>query len=142
MNRQIFAFMMRESRSSFFFTIWQRDPGLNRMHWPAFPSSSLEALRMSDSAASDHPVHLARAYCLLHTNRVAVDDFSGKQISHCRETDMRMWKYVSFTRQTFRQIDGAQVVEENEWPDHAPLRCRQKPPHLEGANVADSLLKY
>jgi hypothetical protein len=112
------------------------------MHWSTFPTSLLEALRMGNAAAGDHPVHFARPYCLLHADGVSVDDFSGKQISHRREADMRMWQYVSFTGQTFGKIDGTHVVEKDERSDHAPLRRRQKPPHLEAADMADSLIKY
>src|SRR5262249_42503527 len=116
--------MMRKRRSSFFFAIWQRDPRLDRMHWSTFASSSLKALRVSDAAAGDHPIHLTRPDRLLHPDGVAAD--------------MRMWKYVSFTRQTFWQIDRAHMIEKNKRPDHAPLRCRQQPPDLEAADVADS----
>ena len=53
---------------------------------------------------------------------------------------MRMWKYVSFTRQTLGQINRPQMVEKDEWPDHASFSSGQKPSHFEAANVADSLI--
>src|SRR6266446_10044167 len=83
MNREIISFMMRKCGSGFFLTVRKRYTRLDRMNWSSFAPRSLEALRMGDSTAGDHPVHLARPYCLLHTNRVTVHDFTREQISHC-----------------------------------------------------------
>src|SRR6266540_2914158 len=81
MNREIISLVMRKCGSGFFLTVRKRYPRLDRMNWSSFAARLLEALRMCDSAAGDHPVHLARPYCLLHTNRVAVHDFTREQIS-------------------------------------------------------------
>src|ERR1700752_3815703 len=83
MNRAIISFVMRKCGSGFFLTVRKRYPRLDRMNWSTFTPRALKALGMGDSAAGDHPVHLARPYCLLHTNRIAMHDFTREQVSHC-----------------------------------------------------------
>src|SRR6185295_8954250 len=102
MNRKILSLMMRKCRSGFFLTIRKRYPRLDRMNRSTFTSSLLEALRVSDPAAGDHPIHLARSDCLLNTNGVAVHDLTREQIGHGREADMRMWQHIRTTRKALR----------------------------------------
>src|SRR5215813_4417522 len=110
------------------------------MHRSALTPCSLEALRMRDSAARGHPVHLAGPNHLLDPDRVAVHDLPGEHIRHGRETYVRVRSHIGVARQTFRQLDGAQVVEEYEGPHHVVVRMGQYAAHLESSETAPSLI--
>src|SRR5215472_15797308 len=110
------------------------------MHRTALTPCSLEAFRMRDPAARGHPVHLAGANHLLDSDRIAVHDLPGKHVRHGRETYVRVRSHIGVSRQAFRQLDGAQVVEEYEGTHHVVVRMRQHATHLESSETAPSLI--
>src|SRR5262249_1689600 len=60
-------------------------------------------------------------------------DLAFEQISHGCEPDMRMGPHIdALAGMEFR---GAEMIEENEWPDHAPPGVRQRPADGEMADI-------
>jgi hypothetical protein len=121
---------------------WQRDPGLDGVQVTSFTARTLEALGMRDAATGDHPVHLSWLDGLLGSRRIPVHDLPGEEIGDSREPDMRMGANIGFARQTFGQVDGPHVVEENERSDHAALGKRQDPPDFEAAEVTPPFVDH
>src|SRR5215469_14826082 len=110
------------------------------MHRPAFAARALKALRVRDAAARGHPVHLTGTNGLLHGGRVAVHDLAGKQVRDRCKSDVRMRPHVRGTRQSLRQLNRTQVIEEYEGPHHVALRVRQYPSDLEVAEIPAPLV--
>ena len=106
---------------------------------PPSRARALEALRMRDAAARRHPVHLAGPDRLLGADAVAMHDLAVEQIGDGRQPDVRMRPHVDRARNARREIDRTHVIEEDERPDHAPLRERQHASDLEAAEVAAPL---
>src|SRR5262249_38906104 len=96
--------------------------------------------RVRDAAARGHPVHLAGTDGLLHSGGVAVHDLAGKQVGDRGKSDVRMRPHVCGARQSLRQLDRTQMIEEYEGAHHVALRVRQHPPALEVAEIAAPLV--
>src|SRR5215469_3755841 len=110
------------------------------MHRPAFAARALEALRVRDAAARGHPVHLTGTNGLLHAGRVAVHDLAGKQVGDRGKSDVRMRSNIRCTRQSLRQVNRTEMIEEYEGAHHPTLRVRQHSPDLEVAEIAAPLV--
>ena len=63
-------------------------------------------------------------------------DLALEQIGDGGKPDMRMRTHVGFARDFRRQVQRPHVVEENEGPDHPPLRERQDAPDFEQTDIA------
>src|SRR6185295_13015609 len=112
-----------------------RHPGLQAMQVVARGTQiRTGALRMHDPAARRHPVDVARTNGLHHAEAVAVLDLAFEQISHRGKTDMRVRTHVYPLPR--RKSDRPHVIEEDEWPDHAPAAIRQDAADLETTEVA------
>src|SRR5579871_2818289 len=138
-QRQITARVMREGRCGFLFAIRQRHPRLDGMYRSALASGPLEALGVCDTPPRGHPVDLGGTNRLLVVERVAVHDLACEQIGDGRQPDVRMWTHVGVTRKSLGEIDGPEVVEEDEGTDHVPCAMRQDSPDLEAAETLAAL---
>ncbi|CAH1673702.1 conserved hypothetical protein [Chelatococcus asaccharovorans] len=92
------------------------------------------ALRMGHAASGDHPVQRAGTDHLVGTRAVAVVEVSAIEIGDGAEADMRVGPNVDAL--TGQQFGRPRLVEEDEGPDHLPLRRRQGAPNLEAAKVS------
>src|SRR5258708_17335182 len=73
----------------------QRDPGLNAMHQAAAgPERWVGALRVHDSGARGHPVHLPGPDLLTKAQVVVVVDFAVEKVGDGRQADVRMRPHV------------------------------------------------
>src|ERR1043166_3296832 len=92
---------------------------------------------MNNAAACGHPIDLTRLDRLMRAQTVAVDKLTFQQISHCRQSDMRMRRNIDSSARS--KGHGSHVIEKDEWPfiflDHmgpvtlAPGRGVDVPPH-------------
>src|SRR3954464_9164737 len=88
---------------------------------------------MDDAPPRRHPVALARADRRRGAQAVAMHDLAVEQIGDRRKPDVRMRPHVDpLAGMEFRR---AEMVEENERPDHAPLGMRKRAAHREMADV-------
>ena len=85
-------------------------------------------------APGDHPVHRAGMDHLVGAEAVAVLELAAEEIGDGGEPDMRMRPHVDAL--AGQELRRPRLVEEDERPDHLPLRRRQRPAHLEAAEVA------
>ena len=89
------------------------------------------ALGMDDAAPGRHPVDFARADRSDGAETVAVHDLAVEQIGDGREPDMRMRPHVE--PGAGAEVRRPEIVEEDEGPDHARARRRQRAPHREAS---------
>ncbi len=89
---------------------------------------------MGDAAPGDHPVQRAGRDDLVGAGAVAVMEVALEQVGDRAEADMRMRPHVDAL--AGQQLGRPGLVEEDERPDHLPLRRRQGAPDLEAAKVA------
>ena len=122
--------------------VGQRDPGLDAVQRAAFGARLFEALRMRDAAAGDHPVHFLGLDRLDDADAVAVHDFAGEQVGDGGETDVRVRTHVDGPRKSGREMFRADVIEEDEGPDHVTSCERQYAPDFEATQVAAALFDY
>jgi hypothetical protein len=73
---------------------------------------------MGDARAGRHPIDLARPDRLDEAQAVAVQDFALEQLGQDRQAYMGMGPHIHAL--AHRKDGQAQLVEENERPDHAP----------------------
>ena len=139
-GRQVVTGVMRERRLGLFVFYRQRHPRLDAVHRAAFGARPLEALGMRDAAARGHPVHLAGADRLLGADAVAMHDLAFEQVGDGRQADVRMRPHIDGTRNPRLETNRAEVVEEDERPDHPPLGERQHASDFEAAKVAAALV--
>src|SRR5690606_2535689 len=99
----------------------KRDPGLDAVHVVTVRPRMLEALRMRDTAAGDHPVDITGDDRLLAPEAVAMHDLAVEQVRHRREADVWMWTHVGGAWEPAREIHRPHVVEKDERTDHATL---------------------
>src|SRR5262249_48070041 len=76
-----------------------------------------------------HPVDVARADRARRPEAVAVEDLALEEVRHRREVDVRMRAHVEAA--AGRERRRAEVVEEEEGTDGAPLARRQQAAHRE-----------
>ena len=125
---------MRESRGSFFILDWQRDPQLQAMQrLAAIPVVGRRALGMNDAAAGGHPIDGAGSDRHGAAEAVAMHDLAIEQICHRRQADMRMRPHVDAVANA--KDRRAEMIEENERPDHARARRWQSAPDLQAAEI-------
>jgi hypothetical protein len=89
---------------------------------------------MGDAAARGHPVDRAGPDRLQGAETVAMDDLAPDQVGHGGEPDVRVWPHVDAVPE--QELRGPHLIEEDERPDHLSARRRQRPAHLETAEVA------
>ena len=87
------------------------------------------ALGMDDAAAGRHPVDLAGADRNRGAERIAMHDLAVEQIADGGEPDMGMRPHVEAI--AVAEFSRSEMVEENEWSDHARTRRRQRPAYRE-----------
>jgi hypothetical protein len=63
-----------------------------------------------------------------------------EQVGDGGEADVRMRTHVGAAREVRLEFCGPDVVEKDEWPNHAPLRVRQNPANLEAAQILAPLI--
>src|SRR4029434_8734295 len=90
---------------------------------------AVRALGMHDAASGRHPVDVARRDRLHEAEAVAMHDAALEEIGDGGEADMRMRAHVDAA--AGRELDRAELVEEDERPDHTALRRRQHALHGE-----------
>src|SRR3569623_3075941 len=90
---------------------------------------------MHDAASRRHPVDLAGPDCQLGAEAVAVHDLAVEQIGHRREPDMGMRSDIESGAGA--EFGRAEVIEKDEWPDHARTRRRQGAAHGEAVAEVD-----
>ena len=66
-------------------------------------------------------------------------DLAGEQIGDRREADVRMRAHVDGLREAGREVLRADVIEEDEGPDHVPPRVRQHAPDFKASEIAAAL---
>lgn len=89
---------------------------------------------MSDSASSDHPIHVAGLDCLRGPETVLVIECAIEQIRDGRETDVRMRPDVEAA--AGGQNRGAHVIEEDEGADASSSRCGERAADGKASEVA------
>src|SRR5262245_19645322 len=141
-KRQVLVPIMGELRVHFLALFGQRDPGLYAVNEIALRACLFEALRVRDAAARGHPVHFGGMNGLLEAEAVPMDDLAIEQISDRGQADMRMGPHIHRPGNAGSKIDGPEVIEENERPDHAPLNERQHAAHLEPAERLATLIDH
>ena len=82
----------------------------------------------------DHPVHRAGMDDLVGAEAVAVLELALEEVGDGGEPDVRVRPHVDALAGDELRRPG--LVEEDERPDHLPLRRRQRAAHLEAAEVA------
>jgi hypothetical protein len=114
----------------------QRDPDLDALQALRAPAClGIGAFGVDDAAAGRHPVDVAGRDRLDEAEAVAMDDFTREEIGDGGEADMRVRANVDAA--AGRELDRAELVEEDERADHAALRRRQHALHREAvAEVA------
>jgi len=91
------------------------------------------ALGMGDAAARGHPVDRAGPDRLQGAEAVAVGDLAADQVSDRGEADVRMRAHVDPLPQ--QKLGRTHLIEKDERSDHLAARRRQRPAHLEAAEV-------
>ena len=132
--------VVREGRVGLLVLVGQRHPGLDAVQRAALGARLLESLGMGDAAAGDHPVHFFGLDGLHHAHAVAMHDFAREQIGDGGEADVRMRAHVDGLRKPGREMLRADVIEEDERPDHVPARERQYAADFEAAEIAAALV--
>src|SRR5262249_7721173 len=111
-----------------------RDPALQAMQSAAAHASlGRSAFGMNDAAARRHPVDLAGTDRLCVAEAVAMHDFSVKQESQCRESDMRVRPNIDAL--AVAQDGRSKMVEEDERADHSTSGVREGPADREAAEI-------
>jgi len=80
-----------------------------------------------DAAAGVHPVHVAGADRLCGAQSIAVENLAFEQVRHRRQIDVRMRAHIEAL--AYGEMPGAELVPENERPDHAFFDRRQSTAH-------------
>jgi hypothetical protein len=91
---------------------------------------------MGYAAARNHPVQLPRPYDLVGSGAITVVEVAAIEIRDSAKTDMRVRPNINPL--TGQQLGWPGLIEEDERPDHLPLRRRQSAPDLETAEIASS----
>src|SRR5262249_46231138 len=133
-DRQTGLVVMREARTGLLVVGRQRHPTLQAMK--ALAAGAVFgrcAFRMDDAAASSHPVQLAGPDWHGGAKAVAMHDLSVKQERDGGEPDMGMRPHVDAL--ALAQHGGAEVVEENEWADHASAGMGEGALHRKAAEI-------
>ena len=119
---------MLERRRDLLRPLRQRDPALQAQHLLAVAALHVgRALGMRDAAAGGHQVHGAGLDLLDVALAVAVHDRAVEQIGDGGKPDMRMRPHVHALAR--HELHRAEMIEEDEGPDHLPLAMRQRAPH-------------
>ena len=114
----------------------QRHPHLQAVQVVALGAAlRAGALGMHDAAARGHPVDLAGPDRRRGAEAVAVHDLAVEQIGDGGKPDMRMRPHVeAVAGAKFRRPE---MIEEDEGPDHARARRRQRAAHREAVAEID-----
>src|SRR4029077_18242996 len=91
----------------------------------------VSALGMHDAAAGGHPVDRAGPDRYRGAKTVAMHDLAVEQVGDGGKADVRGRPHVDAV--TVLEHRRAEMVEENERPDHARAPRRQRAMHLEAA---------
>ena len=75
-----------------------------------------------------------------NADAVAMHDLARKQIGDGGEADVRMRPHIDGLRKPGREVLGADVIEEDERPDHVPACERQHPSDFEPAEIPPPLV--
>jgi hypothetical protein len=89
---------------------------------------------MGHTAPGDHPVQFARTDDLIGPSAVPVVEVAAKKVRNGSETDMRVWSDIDAL--PGQQLGRPSLIEEDERPDHLPLRRRQGAPDFKTAEIA------
>ncbi len=135
-HRKLLHLVMREARLHFLLGRRQRHPHLQAVNGAAGGAQfGAGALGMHDAAPGRHPVDFARLDRRRGAEAVAVHDLAVEQIGDGGEPDMRMRPHVeAVAGAEFRRPE---MVEEDERPDHARARRRQRAPHRKAVAEID-----
>jgi hypothetical protein len=120
--------VVMEFRCDLFVLLRQADPDLDAMQ--ALSRRTLRSGRafgMHDAATRGHPVHVAGADHLLHSQAVAMGHRAFEQIGDGRKADVRMRAHVHALPR--RELHGAHVIEKHKWADFARFRVRNRAAH-------------
>ncbi len=125
---------MVEARISLLVAPRQGEPGLDAEELEGrSPELRRGPFRMDDAAARRHQVDLARPDRQGGAEAVAMVDLAIEQVAHGRKPDMRMRPDVHpLPKQEFGR---AELIEEDEGPDHLATLRRQGAPHAEAAEI-------
>ena len=93
---------------------------------------------MNNAAACGHPIDLTRLDRLMRAQTVAVDKLTFQQISHCRQSDMRMRRNIDSSARS--KGHGSHVIEKDEWPHKAADARWQETPYLQTSNISRSCI--
>ena len=120
---------MLERRRDFLRARGQCDPALQAEHLLAVATLHVgRPFGMGDAAAGGHQVHRAGLDLLDVALAVAVHDAAVEQIADGGKPDMRMRAHVHAL--AGHELHRAEMIEEDERPDHLPLAVRQRAPDL------------
>ena len=139
-QRQCRGVVVRERGVGLLVLVGQRHPGLNAVQCAALGARLFETFGMRDAAAGDHPVHFFGLDSLDNAHAVTMHDFARKQIGDGGEADVRMRPDIDGLRKPGREVLGADVIEEDERPDHVPACERQYPSDFEPAEIPPPLV--
>ena len=79
----------------------------------------LEAFTMGYSFTCRHPVHFAGLYYLLDSETIPVRYLTAEQITHRRQTDMRVGEYIGFGCRRRLQGYRPSMIHKDKWSDHS-----------------------
>ena len=121
---------MLEERLALFVRFRQRHPGLDAGDRRTGRAQLRRgALGVGDAAPGVHPVDVAGLDRLRRAQRVAMEDLAFEQIGDGGEVDVRMRAHVEALARF--EARRAELVPEDERPDHALLDRRQRAAHHE-----------
>ena len=127
--------MMLEARRGVFLSLWQSDPGLDaEQAVRRLVSGGARPLGVGDAAPRHHPVDRARQNDLVRAQAVAVLELAAEEVGDRRKADMGMRADVDALARD--ELHRSHLVEEDERPDHLPLRRGKRAANLEVADVA------
>src|ERR1041385_1330108 len=93
---------------------------------------------MNNAAACCHPVDLTGLDRLTRAQTVAMDKLPVQHISHCRQSDMRMWCNIDSLARS--KGHGSYVIEKDEWPHKTADAGRQQTPYHETSHISRSCI--
>src|SRR6188768_2975697 len=131
---------MCEGRIGLFVFARQRYPGLYAVQRSALGARLLETFGVGDAASGDHPVHFLGLDRLLNADAVAMHDLAREQVRDGGQPDVGMRPHVDGLRKSGREMFGADVIEEDEGPDHVSACVGQYAANLESAEIPAPLV--
>src|SRR4051812_36417403 len=133
--RHLTGVVMHEIRRRFLVLGGERDPALDAEQLRANgPQLLRRPLGMHDATPCSHPVQFTRADRQFGPERVAVHDLAVEEVGDSRKADMRMGPHIHSGAE--QEFGRSHLIEEDKGPHHLTLGRRERPPHLEAAEVA------